>query len=73
MKDSNVVYLNGKKVKNRNLISIYNPTFLYGINCFEGIRIYYNQRTKKNHLLAIDQHIERLFESAKVLCFIPPL
>jgi branched-chain amino acid aminotransferase len=63
----NVAYLNGEKCSNLNQISLYNPSFLYGINVFEGIRSYWNG--EENLIFDLDQHLKRLFISADFLGF----
>lgn len=65
----NITYYNGKKVKNRNFISIYNGSFLYGVNCFEGIRAYYNDKLNSLKIFDLDEHINRLFISSNAIGF----
>lgn len=69
----NISYLNGKKVENRKIISIYNGSFLYGVNCFEGIRAYWS--TSSNSLIPfdLDQHLDRLYQSIQSLSFKAPI
>lgn len=56
-----VVYLNGKFVNARDAkISIFDPGFLYGDGIFETLRTY------RGTLWQISEHIERLFESARM-------
>jgi branched-chain amino acid aminotransferase len=69
----NISYLNGKKVIDRNIISLYNPSFLYGVNVFEGIRAYNNLGKNKISLFDLDEHLERLYMSARFLSFNVPL
>ncbi len=58
------VYLNGKLVPRDDAhIDIYDHGFLYGDGAFEGIRVY-NRRIFK-----LDQHLVRLYRSAKSLNF----
>ena len=64
-------YLNNKKVENINCISILNPSFLYGINCFEGIRAYWFNN--KLRVIDLESHVDRLYKSAKKLSLKPPL
>ncbi len=56
-------YLRGKDAK----ISVFDHCFLYGDGVFEGIRAY-NGRVFK-----LDEHIERLYNSAKAIFIEPPL
>ena len=41
--------------------------FNYGTGCFEGIRVYVNSQTKKNYILHLMPHIQRFFNSCKIL------
>ena len=63
----NICFYNGKFVGNRNIVSLYNGSFLYGINCFEGLRGYWDSTTNKLYLLDLDNHLNRLFDSASRL------
>ena len=62
-------YINGLKTDNKNLISLKNPSFLYGINCFEGIRGYYLQKDDRVHIVDFSEHIDRLIRSINLLEF----
>lgn len=64
-------YLNCKKISQINCISILNPSFLYGVNCFEGIRGYWHNN--KLRVIDLNPHINRLYKSAKKLSLNPPL
>lgn len=50
-------------------INIMTATAQYGINVFEGIRCYYNNNQTKLFAFRLNEHIERLFNSAKLLRF----
>ena len=69
----NILYFNGATCSNLSAVSLYNPTFLYGINCFEGIRAYWSDDTKGLIFLDLTEHISRLYSSAKHLALTPPL
>lgn len=57
---SRIIYLNGKYVPEEEArVSVFDHGFLYGDGVFEGIRAY-NGRVFK-----LDEHLERLYESAK--------
>lgn len=57
-----LISLNGKIVTKENAnISLVNNAFLYGFGVLETMRTYYGQ------IFRLDDHIERLFESAKGL------
>lgn len=62
------VYLNGRLVdKDQAKVSVFDHGFLYGDGVFEGIRAY-------NHLVfKLNEHIDRLFESAHSIMLSIPL
>ncbi len=63
-----VVYVNGEFVpKDRATISVFDHGFLYGDGIFEGIRAY-NGRVFK-----LDEHLDRLYESAHSIMLDIPL
>ena len=54
------IYMNGEFVTKENaLVSVFDHGFLYGDGIFEGIRVY------NGNVYRLDQHIKRLFDSAK--------
>jgi len=64
----NIVYLDGDFVPaSEAKISVYDHGLLYGDGVFEGIRIY-NSRVFK-----LDEHLQRLYDSAKVINLKIPL
>lgn len=67
---SNLVYINGKLFpKEEAKVSVYDHGLLYGDGVFEGIRVY------SGKVFRHEQHIERLYESAKAIALeipIPP-
>jgi len=69
----NLGYYNGQLLTDRKVISAYNGSFLYGINCFEGMRGYWDSSSGRMVLLDIEQHIDRLFSSADRLRFNLPI
>ena len=69
----NKCYYNGQLVQGRNIVSAYNGSFLYGINCFEGMRGYWDASSEQMFLLDLEQHIDRLFSSADRLRFKYPI
>ncbi|MCL7411789.1 MAG: branched-chain-amino-acid transaminase [Methanosarcinaceae archaeon] len=63
-----LIYSNGKYVpKSQATTSLYDHGFLYGDGVFEGIRAY-NGRVFK-----LDEHIDRLYDSAKAIALKIPL
>ena len=69
----NVLYVNGKKVENFFGVSFYNPSFLYGISCFEGVRAYWSSAKRSLIFLDLGDHLKRLYASAKHMTFSPPV
>lgn len=65
----NLVYYNGLCLDEKNIISLYNGSFLYGINCFEGIRGYWNPEKGVLYLFDLTEHIDRLYNSLSSLEF----
>jgi len=62
------VYIDGKFFpKEKANISVYDHGFLYGDGVFEGIRIY------NNNIFMLDEHINRLYDSAKAIGLKIPL
>ncbi|MBE0477926.1 branched-chain-amino-acid transaminase [Candidatus Aerophobetes bacterium] len=62
------VYLNGEYVPQEEAkISIFDHGFLYGDGVFEGIRAY------KGRVFRLDEHIQRLFRSARAISLKIPL
>ncbi|MCK5594566.1 branched-chain-amino-acid transaminase [bacterium] len=62
------VYIDGKFFpQSKASISVYDHGFLYGDGVFEGIRIY------NNNIFMLDEHINRLYDSAKAIKLKMPL
>lgn len=62
------IYLNGKLVPERDAkVSVFDHGLLYGDGVFEGIRSY------NGRVFMLDEHIERLFRSAKAIDLRIPL
>src|SRR4051812_8547775 len=65
---SNKVWINGKYFDKLDAkVSVYDHGFLYGDGVFEGIRIYSGRVFKHQ------EHIERLYESAKAIALTIPM
>jgi len=63
-----VTYVNGSFVpKDEAKISVYDHGYLYGDGVFEGIRVY------GGRVFRLEQHLDRLFESARYLMLDIPL
>jgi len=60
--EDTIVYVNGKFVKKSlAYISVYDSGFMHGDGVYEGIRIY------QGKIFMLEEHIKRLFESAKTI------
>ncbi len=56
------IYINGKYFdKEDACVSVFDHGLLYGDGVFEGIRVYHNR------IFRLDEHMERLYESAKAI------
>lgn len=63
-----LIYLDGKLVpKEQAVVSVFDHGFLYGDGVFEGIRVY------DGNLFRLEEHIARLYESAKTIALEIPL
>jgi branched-chain amino acid aminotransferase len=61
-----LVYINGEFFDRENAkISVFDHGFLYGDGVFEGVRAY------KGMIFRLTEHVDRLFDSAKVIGLIP--
>ena len=59
------IWLNGSLVeRDKAKISILSPSFNYGANVFEGIRAYWNNEKKTLNIFRLNDHLDRLIESA---------
>lgn len=64
----NYVFLDGEFVtEEKAMISVYDHGFLYGDGVFEGIRAY------NGLIFKVDEHIDRLYDSAKAISLNIPL
>jgi len=62
------IYIDGKFLpKEEAKISVYDHGFLYGDGVFEGIRAY------EGNVFCLDEHIDRLFLSARAIALEPPI
>jgi len=63
-----LVYINGEFYDRENAkISVFDHGFLYGDGVFEGIRAY------NGMIFRLTEHVDRLFDSAKVIALIPSI
>ncbi|MFA5576567.1 MAG: branched-chain amino acid transaminase [Tissierellaceae bacterium] len=67
MKESYVFY-QGKIVREDEVeVSVRSKIFNYGLGCFEGIRAYWDEEKQQLYGFAMEEHYQRLHESAKAL------
>src|SRR4030043_1978522 len=63
-----LIYIDGEYYpKSKAKISVYDHGFLYGDGVFEGIRVY------NNHVFKLEEHLNRLYDSAKSIALSIPL
>ncbi|HZQ09612.1 MAG TPA: branched-chain-amino-acid transaminase [Anaerolineae bacterium] len=63
-----LIYINGQLVpESQAKISVFDSAFNFGDAVFEGIRVY------AGRVLALDEHLDRLYESAKAVAINVPL
>ncbi len=68
MSDGRQIYLNGLIVPSEQaVVSVFDHGFLYGDGVFEGIRVY------DGMVFRLDEHLERLYDSAKSILMQIPL
>lgn len=62
------IYVDGDIVPaDEATVSVFDHSFLYGDGCFEGIRVY------DDRIFALDDHLDRLYDSARMLDIDIPL
>jgi branched-chain amino acid aminotransferase len=54
------------------MIPVLSPTAQFGLNVFEGVRCYWNENDKVLLAFRLDEHIDRLFESCKLIGLTAP-
>lgn len=63
-----MVYVNGQLVpKEEAKVSVFDHGYLYGDGVFEGIRVY------SGRIFRLEEHIGRLYDSAKAICLKMPM
>ncbi|MCC7426494.1 MAG: branched-chain amino acid transaminase [Alphaproteobacteria bacterium] len=62
------VWLNGKVVRPEEAsVSVFTQTAMRGANVYEGIRCYWDADARQLNVWKLDQHIDRLFQSMKIM------
>lgn len=64
--------MDGKYVPSEEaVIPVRTHAFLYGTSVFEGIRAYWNEEENQLYAFRVKEHIERMFNSAKIMFMDP--
>jgi branched-chain amino acid aminotransferase len=62
------VFWNGRIVSHdQAVLHVDAPAVKYGIACFEGLRAYWNPQLRKQFVLLLEEHSERLLQSMRLL------
>ena len=62
--------VNGQLVDYANAtVHVMSPAMRYGLNVFEGMRAYWNEAQAQLHVFRLEEHLERLMQSMKLLRF----
>lgn len=68
MTSKNLIWLRGEFVSEENAhVSVLSGMAQFGLNVFEGIRVYKSQDGNKLHAFRLDDHLERLSRSCKLI------
>ena len=68
IKFNNIVWTKGQFLpENKAYISILSPSSQFGLNVFEGIRCYKSLNDSQLYIFRLDDHIDRLYDSAESL------
>lgn len=70
MNNDRLIWLNGEIVPVAEAkINVLSPTSQFGANVFEGIRCYWNSESQQLYCFKLDEHIQRLQNSVKLIGF----
>lgn len=70
MVNKSLIWLSGKIVPvDEAKINVLSPTCQFGANVFEGIRCYWNEADHQLYAFRLNDHLERLINSAKMMRF----
>ncbi len=63
-----------EKIVNENeaVVNVMSPTSQFGLNVFEGIRGYWSEKDDVLYIFKLEEHIDRLFESCKLMSIKSP-
>ena len=72
MSTEKVLWLAGRLVPDKDAkLHVLSPTCQYGINVFEGVRCYLNENSNQLLSFRFKDHLDRLFQSAKIMRLSP--
>jgi branched-chain amino acid aminotransferase len=54
------------------LVPVLSPTAQFGLNVFEGLRGYWNERRQEIFIFRLDEHLDRLMQSCRLIGFDSP-
>ena len=67
-----IIWFKGKVIPSKDaMVNVMSPTSQFGLNVFEGIRGYWNEQQQQLYIFRLDDHLDRLFESCKLLSLDP--
>lgn len=73
MADPRFVWTNGRIVPwAEATVHVYSPAVKYGVGVFEGLRGYWNERAGELYVLRMEEHLDRLAYSTRVMRFDSP-
>ncbi len=62
------VWIRGKNIdEDKAVVNVMSPTAQFGLNVFEGIRGYWNEDEEVLYIFKLEEHIDRLLESSKLV------
>ncbi len=69
----NIIWIRGELMpQGKAVVGVLSPMAQFGLNVFEGIRCYRNADEGKLYAFRLREHIDRLFESCRLLRLKPP-
>ena len=67
------IWIRNKIVNEKEaMVNVLSPTSQFGLNVFEGIRGYWNDKENILYIFKLEEHIDRLLESCKLVSIQPP-
>jgi branched-chain amino acid aminotransferase len=73
IRKNNLIWLRGKIVEDRDaFVNVLSPTAQFGLNVFEGIRCYWNDKTGELYAFRLKEHLDRLMLSCRLVRLTSP-